>query len=174
MLMVSIALVMGVIVTNIHLRKYTKSTVPDFIIRRIVRCPCSRANSRGRVKSGSGRKTNQIGRHVDTEVDIGAAFEMESLTNRPRVRINGMNSVKGENCSYVYSPREGGDDEANEQKIICICQSPEAWSELAKFVDKAFFYSFLLTSMMTFFFIFYQVPSHSVRSGIDVHPDIVT
>jgi hypothetical protein len=104
---------------------------------------------------------------------------MEALTTHQRTRANGnLNKNSGENivcnCTFPGMARDSGSqgnvDDGNQGEAssaasktpqLCPCQSPEAWSHLAKFMDRLFFYIFLIASLLAFFLIFYQIPSHS-------------
>ncbi|XP_064635567.1 neuronal acetylcholine receptor subunit alpha-10-like isoform X2 [Lineus longissimus] len=182
MLMVSIALVMGVIVTNIHLRRYSKQKVPRWVGRKIIRCDCARQKkSKVRLKCKS--QTHRSSAHsqsCDIEIDtLAGAHEMQALTTHPRTRANGNlhKNSSGENivCNCTFPGLPAGSqpnvDDGNQGESSsavskpvpqqCPCQSPEAWSTLAKFMDRLFFYIFLIASLLAFFLIFYQIPSHS-------------
>ncbi|XP_074660972.1 neuronal acetylcholine receptor subunit alpha-10-like [Tubulanus polymorphus] len=167
MLMVSVALIMGVIVTNIHLRRYSDQEVPAFVRRIFLRCKCHR-KSKVKVRTSMPNRDT-----IELDALASNGTETEALApNTPRSRMNGTLKRDVTGHRLAYASREGSITDIDQEVVLplrssiathCKCHGPEGWTACAKFLDRLFFWMFFTASVLAFFFIFYQVPIHVFR-----------
>ena len=146
MLMVSIALVMAVIVTNIFLRKDSGKRVPTFFRKLLLRKLTRKAMT---------NKINHSENHVmetklhDLELDvISNHSENDALSCRGRC------SRRSRTNSYRPSMANGGGEHIDIQD-----RRELEWQMLAKVIDRMFFWLFLFSSIGILTGMFAQIPT---------------
>ena len=146
MLMVSLALVMAVIVTNIFLRKDSGKPVPTFLRKLFLR----KMNKKPLTGSITHSENHLMETKIhELELDVMSNHsEVENLTRRGRCgRHSQTNTYNpsiangGHECIEIYDRRE------------------LEWQLLAKMTDKLFFWLFFFSSAAIMTAMFAQLPS---------------
>ena len=147
MVMVSIALVMAVIVTNLYLRKDSDQRVPYPIRRLFLGRSKVRKNSippTPKIMLNNDQHLNHDGKlHNDVEIDnISNLSEMEGLTCR------------GERCFKRKSTIYRSAQEQDTSALISY-----EWQKLAKCVDRICFWLFFVSSIAALSAMFCSIPT---------------
>ena len=142
MLMVSIALVMAVIVTNVFLRKDSGKRVPA-CLRKLFISSKTRRNSLSNKVTTTENHVMETKMH-DIEIDnLSLQSEIETLTCRSR-------------CSRKHSSNC-----TKPQELDLSARISYEWQVLAKCVDRIFFWLFLLASAASLVSMFSQIPAYN-------------
>ncbi|CAH1786065.1 unnamed protein product [Owenia fusiformis] len=147
MLMVSVALVMAVIVTNIYLRKDSGRKVPRFIMRLLV----GRARTSLDIKIRNENNLRNLENHNDTKLGCEshrADFEVDTLSDT--------SEMDALTCSCTCAGRCC--PEADKMKKEPDPRTMYEWELLAKCVDRIFFWVFLLSSITALLAMFCRIP----------------
>ena len=171
--MVSIALVMSVVVTNLFLRKDSKRRVPSYIRRIFLR---TETTGRSRMKpSMTSSTTAETENHCGVQECLGLD-ELSVLdepepsrkgnrslrrisgglehprTRRSRYLVHGFGSSREEDYEDCEEEEVGGNEEREAEAIR------EEWQSLAKVVDRVFFWMFFVSSVGSLTGMFLRIP----------------
>jgi len=130
MLMVSIALVMAVVVTNIYLRKDSTKPVPYVVRRLFLHAPSTTSSA------SACRRTYPIRRRSARTVSAGVKEQTAS-----RRRGSGPTTGKPARSRSASDPTSDG------HQASLTDAEREDWQRLAKAVDRLFFWIFLVISI---------------------------
>lgn len=140
MLMVSVALVMAVVVTNIYLRKDAERRVP-VCLRKIFL-------SNNKRRTSLSNKVTMSENHVcDTKMQ---EIEIDALSNHSEVDTLTCHA-RCSRVSLAYKPPELDTN----QRHAC------EWMQLAKCIDRVFFWLFLISSVAALVSMGCEIPSIS-------------
>lgn len=160
MLMVSLALIMAVIVTNLYLRKNSAQTVP-LLVRRFFR-PCSglppRAAYSPRKAAHSARVAERLiaqSRRAKFTTDVTSP-----LANHLNTALHGTDTYSLQSCE-VGNQRGSLDLHAATEETHNSTDPACDWEKVAKTVDRIFFWVFLALSITIMTCLFGQIPSVS-------------
>ena len=152
MVMVSFALMMAVIVTNLYLRKDSEQRVP-YLIRRMFL-------GRSRVRKNSVPPTPKImlneNHHHNNDCRLHNDVEMDNISNISE--MEGL-TCRGERCFKRKSTIYRSSD-ADSSAIIDY-----EWRKIAKCVDRIFFWLFLFASIAALTGMFCSIPT-TYKDGV--------
>ena len=149
MLMVSIALVMAVIVTNVYLRKDSTNPVPQFIRRLFIRAPTTPYDYRRCPVHEAGRTPPAAD---PSKAGVACARTHNStLQSGPQRRGSGSkNPARSSRCpDHVLEGRRQSLTDAERKE----------WQTLAKTVDRLFFWIFLAISVASLMVMYIRIPT---------------
>lgn len=159
MIMVSIALVMAVIVTNIYLRKDTKRPIPDYFRRALFFFRTEAefrslggANRRASSRAVDGLKFEDIGM-VLTRPESEGNGRRTSRINGLRTSETGTSGCRDQRSGRLRLPGCDGRGDGGVEDVDAAVEKEryeamgEEWKRLAKVVDRVFFWVFLVSSV---------------------------
>jgi hypothetical protein len=156
MIMVSIALVMAVIVTNIFLRKNSSNRVPRWLRQIFLRTMKRRNSLTNKITMAENHvsENNKNGPHLDIEMDnLSVLSEIETLTCKNRLSMRRKSTMS-------RSPTVHVNGELHEDPSDTVARYAEEWRRLATTIDKLFFWLFLLASIGALTAVFAQIPRY--------------
>lgn len=166
MIMVSVALVMAVIVTNIYLRKDCNKRVPAFVRAMFLRSVSRKISLTNKVTMAENHvhEANSRPQHntlvPDIELDnLSILSEIETLTH-PHQTANRRKSTFSRSAGPAPHRYHDSHEVNHLDPIETIERFSYEWQKLAQIIDRAFFWLFLLASVAALTSMFAVVPQY--------------